>query len=77
MSELKRKITSVLAVHGDLLSDDATLFANDNGQLVQVPLSSLVIDEDIDISLDVADDEDVEALLDALDMTGEESETNE
>lgn len=71
MSEVKRKITTVVSVHGDLLSDDATVFANDNGQLIQVPLNSLSIDDEIDLELDVADDEDVEALLEALDMTDE------
>lgn len=71
MSEVKRKITTVVSVHGDLLSDDATVFANDNGQLIQVPLNSLSIDDEIDLELDVADDEDVEALLEALDMTYE------
>lgn len=70
MSEIKRKITSVLSVHGDLLSDEAALFANDHGQLIQVPLNSLAI-EDSDVNLEVADDEDVDALLEALDMTDE------
>ena len=69
MSEIKRKITSVLSVHGDLLSDEASLFANDHGQLIQVPLHSIAIEDDVD--LEVADDEDVEALLEALDMTDE------
>lgn len=71
MSEVKRKITTVVSIHGDLLSDDATVFANDNGQLIQVPLNSLSIDDEIDLELEVADDEDVEALLEALDMTDE------
>lgn len=70
MSELKRKITSVVSIHGDLLSDDATVFANDNGQLIQVPLSSLALDDD-NVNIEVAADEDVDALLEALDMTEE------
>lgn len=76
MSETKRKITSVVSIHGDLLSDDATVFANDNGQLIQVPLSSLGID-DADLDMEVAGDEDVEALLEALDMTDEEGSGDE
>lgn len=70
MSEPKRKITSVASIHGDLLSDEATLFANDNGQLIQVPLNSLGID-DTDLNVKVAGDEDVDALLEALDITDE------
>lgn len=70
MSELKRKITSVVSIHGELLSDDATVFANDNGQLIQVPLSSLNIDDE-GADLEVANDEDVDALLEALDIPDE------
>ena len=69
MSEIKRKITSVLSVHGDLLSDEASLFANDRGQLIQVPLASIAIEDDVD--LEVAADDDVDALLEALDMMDE------
>jgi len=70
MSELKRKITSVVSIHGELLSDEATVFANDNGQLIQVPLSSLNLDDD-GADLEVANDADVGALLEALDIPEE------
>ena len=40
MADTKKVITSVLKVSGLLLSDDATLFANERGQLIQVPIGS-------------------------------------
>lgn len=64
MSETKRVITSVHEVSGLLLSDDATVFANDRGQLIQVPLNTLNFYGSSDA--EVAGDEDVDALLDAL-----------
>ena len=67
MSETKRVITSVHEVSGLLLSDDATVFANDRGQLVQVPLNSLGFDGST-VQIETAGDDDVDALLDALNV---------
>lgn len=68
MADTKKVITTVLEVSGLLLSDDATLFANDNGQLVQVPVRTLGFDGS-SVDIETADDADVDALLDALDVT--------
>lgn len=65
MADTKKVITTVREVFGLLLSDDATVFANDNGQLVQVPLSSLGF-EGASVDIETAGDENVDDLLDAL-----------
>lgn len=69
MADTKKVITTVREVSGLLLSDDATVFANDNGQLVQVPLSSLGF-EGASVDIETAGDEDVDDLLDALGVPG-------
>lgn len=71
MTEVKKIITTVREVDGLLLSDDATVFANDNGQLVQVPIGSLALDGSV---IETAGDEDVDDLLDALNIPPEGGE---
>ena len=67
MADTTKVITTVLEVSGLLLSEDATLFANDNGQLVQVPVRTLGFDGAA-VDIETADDDDVDALLEALDV---------
>ena len=67
MSETRIVITTVREINGILLSDSATVFANDNGQLVQVPLSSLGFDG-ASVNIETAGDPEVDDLLDALDV---------
>ena len=67
MSDTKKVITTVREVNGILLSDDAAFFANDNGQLVQVPVASLNINGTA-TGAEIAGDEEVDALLEALDV---------
>ena len=71
MTEAEKIITTVRELDGLLLSDDATVFANDNGQLVQVPIVSLALDGSV---IETAGDEDVDDLLEALNIPPEGGE---